>query len=170
MCNGPKPLKHKEIKELREKLWEENGRCCPICGAEVDKSEIALDHSHKSDVDGTGQIRNAICKKCNSLEGIFKQKWKRIGLMDVIEFSDLLISMGEYLKQEHLPYLHPSEVQKKPKLMKRSYNQLKREIEKVNCYLEKPIKIPPYPKSKRLTKRLKELYDQFGLVPEFYSK
>ena len=56
------------------------------------------------------------------------------------------------------------------KLMKSSYNELKREIDKVNKYMKKPIKIPNYPKSKRLTKRLKELYEQFGIYPRYYSK
>ncbi len=165
MCNGPKPLKHKDIKELRETLWEENEYKCPICGADVSQSEIALDHSHD-----TGLIRNCICKKCNSLEGIYKSKWKRSGLMDVIEFAELLESMAKYLKEEHLPYLHPTAIIKKPKLMKSSYNTLKREIEKTNKYLEKKIKIPPYPKSKRLTKKLKELYEKYGIDPRYYTR
>jgi len=162
MCS---PLKHKDIKPLREELWKKNNCCCPICGKDVSVSEIALDHSHD-----TGLIRNTICKKCNSLEGIYKQKWKRQGLMDIIDFGDLLISMGEYLKEDHLPFIHPSEVPKNPKLQKRSYNKLRSEIQKINNYLEKPLKIPPYPKSKRLTKKLKELYEKIGLDPEYYTK
>ena len=165
MCKGPKPLKHKDIKPLREKLWKENDFCCPICGSILPESDCALDHSHD-----TGLIRNTICKKCNSLEGIFKSKWKRSGLMDLIEFADLLESMAMYLKKDHLPYLHPTAVMKKPKLMKSSYNTLKREIERANNYLEKPIKMPDYPKSKRLTKKLKELYEQFGIEPKYYTR
>ena len=165
MCNGPKPLKHKDIKPLREKLWKENNYCCPICGTKLSKEDLALDHSHD-----TGLIRNTICSKCNSYEGMIKSKWKRSGLMNIIELADLLESLSVYLRKEHLPYLHPTAVMKKPKLMKSSYNDLKREIQKANKYLQKPIKIPPYPKSKRLTKRLKELYDQFGIDPKYYIR
>ncbi len=163
--SGHSPMKHSDIKPLREKLWKINECVCPICGNEVNEFEISLDHDHD-----TTLIRNTICHKCNSVEGIFKSKWKRSGLMNIIEFSDLLISMGEYLKQDQLPYIHPSHIQKKPKLMKSSYNELKREIERANKYIAKPIKIAPYPKSKKLTKKLKELYEQFGITPKYYSK
>ncbi len=165
MCKGPKPLKHKDIKPLREKLWKENGKICPICKSPVSENEIALDHSHDSTL-----IRNTICKKCNQIEGLYKQRWIRYGLKEVIDFPELLISLGEYLKQDHLPFIHPSEVPKSPKLQKRSYNKLVKEINKLNNYLEKKIKIPPYPKSKRMTKKLKELYKMVGIDPEYYSK
>jgi hypothetical protein len=164
MCNY-KPLKHKDIKPLREKLWRENGCKCPICGTEITENEVALDHDHD-----TTLIRNSICKKCNSCEGAIKSKWKRMGLMNVIPLDDFLYNLAMYLKAEQLPYIHPSHVQKKPKLMKSSYNKLKREIQQANKYLKKPIKIPPYPKSKRLTKKLKELYERFGIDPEFYTR
>ncbi len=163
--SGHKTLKHKDIKPLREKLWEQNERRCPICGAEVTVSEIALDHDHD-----TTLIRNTICKKCNSVEGMFKSKWKRSGLMNTIEFAALLSSMAEYLLQDQLPYIHPSHSPKRQKLMKSSYNTLKKEISNANKYLQKEIKLPDYPKSRRLTKRLKELYCQFGLEPKFYTR
>jgi hypothetical protein len=165
MCKGPKPLKHKDIRILREQLWKENDWCCPICERPLSKEDLALDHCHD-----TGFIRNTICKRCNSLEGIYKSKWKRSGLMDFIEFSDLLENLAKYLKNEKQPYLHPTAVMKKPKLMKSSYNALVKQINNANKYLEKSIKIPEYPKSKRLTKRLKELYEQFGIEPKYYTK
>jgi hypothetical protein len=67
------------------------------------------------------------------------------------------------------PLLHPSHAPKPRKLMKSSYNELKREIKKANHFLSKPLKMPDYPKSKRLTKRLKELYEQFAIYPKFYG-
>jgi len=163
MAGGPKPMKAKDIKILREKLWKENDYRCPICNKEVSADEIALDHDHD-----TTLIRGTICKKCNSLEGRFRSIWKRMGLSSIIEFSELLESLALYLKQPQLPYIHPSHLERNPKLMKSSYNELKREIEKANKYLNKPIKIPDYPKSRRLTKRLKELYEQFGIIPKYY--
>jgi hypothetical protein len=165
MCKGPKPLKHKDIKSLREKLWKENNYCCPICERPLEPDDLALDHDHD-----TTLIRNTICKLCNSYEGIAKSKWKRSGLMNHISFDKLLENLSLYLQQEQLPYIHPSHTPKNPKLMKSSYNTLKRTIENANKYLKKAIKIPVYPKSKRLTKRLKELYKQFGLEPRYYTK
>jgi len=165
MANGHKPLKRKDIKELRKKLWEDNNHICPICKQEIKFEDTALDHDHD-----TTLIRNCICKKCNSIEGAFKSKWKRMGLMDAIDFKDLLYNLSLYLAAEQLPYIHPMHTTKPKKLMKRSYNKLKREIEKANKYLKKPIKVPPYPKSGRLTKKLKELYECFGIYPEYYLK
>jgi hypothetical protein len=165
MANGFKPLKQKDIKPLREKLWKQNNFCCPICKRELDQSELALDHDHD-----TTLIRNTICKRCNSLEGALKAKWKRSGLMKHISFVDFLTSLSEYLNNDQLPFIHPMHTAKPRKLMKSSYNELKREVEKANTYLKKQIKIPDYPKSKRLTKKLKEIYDKFGIYPRYYSK
>jgi len=165
MANGAKPLKQKDIKPLREKLWRENDYCCPICKQELELSDLALDHDHQ-----TTFVRNTICKKCNSLEGSLRAKWKRSGLMKIIDFNDFLLSLAEYLSNDQLPYIHPMHTAKPRKLMKSSYNELKREIDNVNKYMKKPIKIPDYPKSKRLTKKLKELYDRFGIYPRYYSK
>ena len=57
MSNGPKPLKQKDIKPLREKLWRLNDYTCPICKQELELSDLALDHDHD-----TTLIRNTICK------------------------------------------------------------------------------------------------------------
>ena len=165
MANGHKPLKQKDIKPLRKKLWEQNNKRCPICNSEIPFEETALDHDHD-----TTLIRNCICKRCNSLEGIIKSKWRRMGLKDRIPFEEYVMNLAIYLQNEQLPYIHPMHTAKPRRLMKRSYNKLKREIEKANKYLEKPIKIPSYPKSKRLTKKLKELYEVFGIAPEYYTK
>jgi hypothetical protein len=158
-------MKHKDIKPLREQLWKEQKGICPICECEIPLEDAALDHDHQ-----TTLIRGVLCKRCNSLEGVFRSKWKRSGLFERQDFISVLKNLACYLEQEQHPYIHPSHVPKNPKLMKRSYNKLKKEIEGANRYLKNPIKIPPYPKSKRLTKRLKELFDQFGLIPEFYTK
>ena len=161
----PIPMKHKDIRPLRKRLWEEQNHICPVCLKEMLFEESALDHDHK-----TTLVRGVLCKRCNSLEGMLRSKWKRSGIFKRVDFTEMLGNLYNYLMQDQHPYIHPSHVQKKPKLMKRSYNKLKKEIQNANRYLEKPIKIPPYPKSKKLTKRLKELYEQFGMFPEFYTK
>jgi hypothetical protein len=157
-------LTQKEIKPLREKLLKENEFKCPLCENHLDESESALDHCHTS-----GQIRGTICKRCNSLEGIFRSRWIRSGVAKKVDFTVYMINLSKYLQQDHYPLLHPSHAPRPRKLMKQSYNQLKREIEDCNHFLKRPIKVPPYPKSKRLTKKLKELFEQFGMFPRFYN-
>jgi len=160
----PKQLSQKDVKPLREELLKKNQYICPICTEPLTPEDAALDHNHD-----TGLVRNTICKMCNSIEGIWKQKWKRSGLMDKISYEELLENMCNYLKATPQPYLHPSHKPKPRKLQKRSYQELVRVIEKENKILSRKIKIPPYPKSKRLTKRLKQLFEDFGVEPRYYK-
>jgi len=161
-----KYLKQKDIKQYRNYLLKKQDYKCPICNRKIHEQDANLDHCHES-----GLIRGVLCKTCNAyIEGTFRSKWKRSGLSKIIAFEELLFNLYSYLDKDFFPIFHPSHTAKPRKLKKMSYNKLKKEIEKTNNYLEKPIKIPQYPKSKRLTKRLKELYDQFGIIPEFYSK
>lgn len=160
----PKQLKQPDIKVVREKLLEKNNYICPICTQPLDKKDAALDHCHSS-----GLIRGTICKKCNSLEGVWRSRMIRIGLKNTISYEQMLFNMFTYLTQDPEMLLHPSHLPRPRKLMKSSYNDLKREITNCNKFLKKPIKIPDYPKSKRLTKKLKELYEQFGMIPRYYN-
>lgn len=159
-----KQLKQKDVKEVREQILKENNFICPICTLPLDPKDAALDHDHQ-----TGFVRGTICKKCNSLEGVWRSRVIRLGLKDTIPFEELLLNMYKYLTQDQTEYIHPSHMPKPRKLMKSSYNELKREIEHCNKYLKRPVKVPPYPKSKRLTKRLGELFKQFGIIPRFYN-
>jgi len=159
-----KQLSQKEVKPLREQLLKKNNYHCPICNQPLTPENAALDHDHDN-----GQIRGTICKFCNSLEGIWRSRWKRSGLMEKISYRELLENMCEYLKQEPLPYLHPSHKPKPRKLQKRSYQELVRVVEKYNKNASRKRKVPPYPKSKRLTKRLKEMFNEFGIQPRYYK-
>ena len=66
-------LKTTEIKTLREKLANEQGNVCPLCGKPL--TEPCLDHQHKRrktdepGVDGAGLVRGVLCRDCNALEG-----------------------------------------------------------------------------------------------------
>ncbi len=170
-----KQLKHSDIKQIRELLAEKTEFICPISGLSLLDGSAALDHSHQdSDHPASetieGQVRGTIHKYANSLEGQMRSKFRRSGLAKVISFEEFLLNLYTYLMDFREPMIHPMSAPKSKKLMKSSFNHLVREINNYNCYLEKPIKIPPYPKSKRLTKRLKELYDKFGIDPRFYTK
>jgi hypothetical protein len=162
----PKQLKTTEIAGLREELAERNNQECPICHRKFsEKIRKTLDHDHD-----TYLIRNTICNSCNQVEGAIKGKLKRLGLWNDVDYSEYLRSMADHISNDQLPIIHPSHKPKHRKLQKRSYNELARVIKDMNKYLKRPIKIPEYPKSRRLTKRLKELFERYGVVPKFYVK
>jgi len=158
-------MSQKEIAPLREELLKKNDGVCPLCTTKIDQGNEALDHCHD-----TGQIRNTICKQCNSLEGQMKSKWVRSGVAKKVPFAEYLYNLSQYLNPDlYLPILHPSCKPGPRKLMKSSYNRLLREVTHCNEYLKRPIKVPDYPKSKRLTKKLKELYEKYGIEPKYYG-
>jgi len=166
-------MSQKEIKDLRELLLKRNKGRCPILDIPLHPTDACLDHAHESSEcseTAEGQIRGTIHKFANSLEGQMRSKYRRSGIAKYISFEDFLFNLYTYLMESRELYLHPSHKPRPRKLMKQSFNKLKREITKWNQYAAKPIKMPEYPKSKRLTKKLKELYEKFAIYPEFYSK
>ena len=165
-------LKQKDIKKIRDELVKHNDGKCPVSGLDISNGDACLDHAHQdSEISETveGQVRGVLHKFANSLEGSWRARYLRSGLANEITFEELLINMYTYLMEYREPMLHPSHAQKPRKLMKSSYNELKREVNNANRYLKRKIKMPDYPKSKRLTKKLKELYEKFGIIPKYYS-
>ena len=153
-------LKQNEIKQLKETLWKDNDEYCPICSKQYPLDKMVLDHSHKKKVKGSGLIRGSICSLCNVMLG----KIENNSLRYKISASDLpsvLRSMADYLEQEHLPFLHPTEKEPEPKLKKTSFNKL---LKVYNG--KKEIK---YPSSGKLTKQLLELFNKYNIQPEFYK-
>jgi len=170
-----KQMKSTDTKEIREHLAKKTNGICPITGLDVSNGDGCLDHAHEASEHPLsetveGQIRGTIHKYANSLEGQMRSKFRRSGLAQIMCFEDFLLKLHHYLMDFREPLLHPTHAPKKPKLMKSSYNELVREIKNANFYLKKPIKIPDYPKSKRLTKRIKELFEQFKIYPRYYTK
>jgi hypothetical protein len=171
-------MKQTDIKSLREKLWLQNNKICPITKITLNEDEIALDHAHKLNSEDyskdKGTCRDSISKKANVIEGKFINSFKRMYGSDeskwVISPEEFLrnladyYSKGSYIDEDGYYYIHPSEVSKEPKLMKSSYNKLKKLYKNSN----KRGKFPEYPKSKKMIKGLQELFDEFKLEPEYY--
>lgn len=155
-------LKQSSISELRDSILAEQGGICPICKLEV--KSAALDHHHKKRVKGTGLVRGVLCRTCNILIAKMENNCVRYGVSQVV-LPFVLRNMAEYLEKPHLPYIHPSEAPKKPKLTKSSYNTLARAMIK----LGEKRNIPPYPKSGNLTKKLSERFNQFDIEPRYYK-
>lgn len=166
-------LNQLDVKQYRKEILELQGGICPILQEEIQEGYACLDHAHEDSLYSEtqkGQIRGVLNRYANSLEGSMRARFKRSGLSNIITFEEFLINLYTYLVDHRYPLLHPSNKPRTRKLQKRSYQELKREINEVNKYLDKPIKMPDFPKSGRLTKRLKELYHRFGLTPKFYAK
>lgn len=160
-------LKQADIKPLREKLYKEQNGICPILKQKFDISDGVLDHQHKKvndpiGLDGGGLIRGCIHNQANVIEGKITSTYKRYGLHKFISLPELLRNLADYLEQENLPYIHPSEKVKEQKLKKQSYNALKR------AYKGK-AKFPPYPRSGKLTAPLRVLFERFDVLPNFYK-
>ena len=173
-----KELKNKDIKVLKEKIFLQNDKICPLLGIEVPLDKTALDHIHKlnseSYAEDKGTIRNAIEFRANAMEGKITNSWKRLYGRDEskhpIDLPTFLRNLANYLEagaysEDDVFFIHPTEVPKVPKVKKSSYNKMIKHFK--HKYPKK--KVPPYPKSKKLTKVLDKLFKEFN-VRDFYYK
>lgn len=166
-------MKQKDIKPLKEKLWLNNGKKCPVLNKEIPLEKMALDHAHKrNDEDYSkekGVIREALDFRCNAVLGKLENALKRTGLANEEDF-DLPVFLrnaadyfekGAYKDEEGNMYIHPNEVHKEPLILKSRYNKL------YKLYKEsgRKKKFPEYPKTKKLTKALRELFKEFDIEP-----
>ena len=145
-------LKHKDIKPLRDVLIEYQNNICPICSNTIERP--CLDHEHKKGLGGSGLIRGALCSNCNAYLGKVENNTKRYGI-SIKDLPKILTNISKYLLQPHLPYLHPSEVEKPKSLSKRFYAKVVRWAKQVG------IKVPAYPKSGTLTKPIEKMYKKY---------
>ena len=159
-----KQLKGTEVKELREKILENQGFKCAICGKTLseDDAGISLDHQHRLNknqalgTDGAGLIRGVLCRDCNVYEGkIWNNGTRYKQFKTVKERIEFLKQLIQYYEAGTYPFIHPTEKVPEKSISKRQYNKLKKVCPKV----------PEYPKSTHLTKRLKELFDKYKINP-----
>jgi len=168
-------LKNKDIKILKEKLYKQNNGVCPLLGIEVPLDKTVLDHIHKLkseeyDTD-KGTIRNFLEFRANSIEGKITNNWKRLFGADIsthpIDLPSFLRNLADYLEEgayseDNTYYIHPTEVPKVPLLKKSCYNKLKK-------VYNSRAKFPEYPKSKKLTKKLKLLFEKYNIEINYYK-
>jgi len=168
-------MKCKDIKKLKEKIWVENNRKCPLLGIAVPIDKMVLDHAHKLKSEAPSQkkgaVRGALEFRANALEGKITNNWKRYFGADEtkhpIDLPGFLRNLADYLESgcyhdNNGYYIHPSEVPKEPLLQKSSYAALKK------CY-NGTAKFPDYPKSKKLTSPLRKLFELYNIEPKFYK-
>lgn len=160
-----KELKSNEKSKLREELLNKQFGKCDICKSKItEDSGASLDHQHKlksetNGEDGAGLIRGVLCRSCNILEGKWWNNTQRYKQARTVQDRiNLLEQLIEYYKSGTYPIIHPNEIPKDPKISKRNYNKLKK-------VYNKKAKFPEYPKSGKLTKSLKKLFEEFNISP-----
>jgi hypothetical protein len=157
----PKQLTASDVPIYRRNILKMQKGYCPICMRPAHSP--VLDHSHRKRIGGSGLIRGVLCRSCNVFLAKSENNSTRYGISSK-ELPNTLRAMAEYLEKPHMPYIHPSEKPREPKLTKISYNRLKKKMTslgKTNC--------PCYPKSGKLTVPLKKCFDLYEIVPEFYG-
>lgn len=155
-------LKAKDIQKFRAALLRKQNGKCLICNNPPNRP--CLDHSHVKRIKGTGLVRAVVCSSCNVMIAKAENNCVRYGFTQA-ELPTILRSIANYLERSHLPYIHPSEAPKRKKLMKSSYNELKKVVK--NSTHNK--KFPEFPKSGKLTIALKKLYTEYHIEPKFYK-
>lgn len=162
-------LKSSDVAEVRDAILEEQNGLCAICGEPIEDDDIAhLDHQHRlksSEIglDGGGLVRGVLHMNCNVFEGKIWNNSKRFGLHD--DLSGWLRNLADYLDRDNYPIIHHTEKPKEKKLKKSSYNKLK----KTHIENNTKGKFPEYPKSKKVSKKLKELFEHHDITPEYYG-
>lgn len=155
-------LKTKDIKTIKQMLLEKQGYRCAICGKELTLENSVLDHQHKqrksdkNGVNGDGLVRGVICQEDNLSEGkIWNATGRFQGARTPQDRINWLKQLIQYYEAGTYPLIHPTEKVPLKSISKRQYNKLKKVCPKV----------PEYPKSTHLTKRLKELFDKYQINP-----
>ena len=157
-------LKSSEIKEKRLSLLKEQNNKCLILKENLDENKAVLDHvhkEHKSFYTNTSFIRGVIHSDINVLLGKIENQWNRSSkeIKQNYKLSNILRNIAdyiEYFEKNPTNIIHPREY-KYPKIMKSKYNKLKKIYEE-----NSNKKFPPFPKSGKLTKPLKEIANQFN--------
>ena len=164
-------MKQKDLNILREKMFEEQNGKCKLCGEPLEERNH-IDHQHMTKAEtvgenGAGLVRGLICASCNTFEGKIWNGAKRFGKFNnKIEWLESLVEYyksGSYQDKDSNFYIHPNEVPKENKKLKKSaYNKLKK------IYTGK-AKLPEYPKSSNITVKLKALFEEYKITDLYYK-
>ena len=171
-------MKTKDIKVLKEKIWKQNGKICPILGKEVPLDKMVLDHKHKLKSEAPDEVRGAIREalefRSNALAGKIENGFKRFGLDKIPDYDlpTFLRNMANYLengsyceiiegftKTEEVYYTHPREVTKREKVLISRWKRIAKYYLDVHPRKKKIPKKPTYVNEAFLElERLNELH------------
>lgn len=153
-------IERKNLPAFREKFHRIQRFMCPLLDVFLPIDQMSVDHKHKRKKDpiglnGDGLIRGVIQIQANALEGKITNNWKRLGLGKYTTLPVYLRNLADYLENPPIEqrYIHPSEKPKPEKLMKRDFNRVVKYYFDVYPRAKKP---PQYPKSGKLSTKMKE--------------
>jgi len=114
-----------KIKEIRERMLEQQNGFCALCCAEAENP--VLDHCHKD-----GYFRAVLCRDCNQIEGKINSAFKRFGTkMDDAQKKALLALIWRYWNTDYsrngIHPLHRFPEHKEIKKLKSEIKKAKRE-------------------------------------------
>lgn len=159
MSSNPIQLKPSELDTVRQELLKKQNNKCILCERDFAGDLIAcVDHDHVS-----GHVRAVLCTWCNANAGKIEQRANRA--KQNLTSMAWLMNFYKYITADHTNYLHPSEIPKKPKVKKTSFNKM------IKLFKEKypKKKVPDYPKSGTLTKSLEKLFEEFNIEDVHYK-
>lgn len=176
-----KEMKQKDIRILKEKIWLQNNKKCPILNTEIPLEKMALDHCHKKKdeeyASDKGTIRTALEFRTNAFFGKMENAFKRYGLNKEYNLAEMLrnaadyFDKGPYIDEDGFMYIHPNEIKKEPKISKRNYNKCKKLYDNEEFIPkrknQKKKAFPGFPKSGKLTKDLGQLFLKFNISPYY---
>lgn len=167
-------MKTKDIKPLKEKIWKENGKICPILGKPIPLDKMVLDHKHKLKSEAPDEVRGAIREalefRTNALAGKIENGFKRFGLDKIPDYDlpTFLRNMANYLENgsyceetedSKIYYTHPREVQKREKVLISRWKRITKYYLDVHPRKKKIPKKPTYVNEAFLElERLNELH------------
>lgn len=113
-------LKHRQIKNERERLLDEQGNTCALCGKPLSRDRAGLDHDHK-----TGIIRGTLHLGCNALLGKCENNAKRYGV-NIFDFARGLSQYIEYHREDRTGLIHPTHRTPEEKKKRKKRNAYKK--------------------------------------------
>ncbi len=132
--NGYYITKQKDIKPIKVELHNNQGGICPLLNKEIHIDKMVVDHRHKRKTDeatvdnGLGMIRGALEFRANAFEGKVWNFYKRLGLDQDVEFSELLRRLADFHDDSPCKesILHYTEVPKRAKVKVSEWNRIKK--------------------------------------------
>lgn len=159
-----KEITYAKFTQLRDIQWRKQKKICPILKQEIKYEDCVFDHKHKTKAevigeDGKGLLRGVLHFQANSWEGKVTNAFKRYGLHKFdISLPEALRNLADYIENPPMKpeYIHPNE-RVFDKIGKRDFNKICKHYFKI---YPKRKKLPVYPKSRKMTKELKELFNK----------
>lgn len=99
----------KDVKEVREKLYKEQGGIDPITGLIIPDKQKVLDHDHSNHY-----VRAVLHRQTNAVLGKIENLWTRyLSWWYTGTLADFLRGCADYIEKEHTKeYLHPAFIKK----------------------------------------------------------